>query len=53
MELKLKLSKFDHCFVLNKRNNVELSEINSGRKINVYTDQPIQVYTGNHFKWQI
>jgi aldose 1-epimerase len=28
---------------------VELSEINSGRKINIYTDQPgVQVYTGNH-----
>ena len=43
---------FDHCFVLNKENtnsNVELSEINSGRKINIYTDQPgIQIYTGNH-----
>ncbi len=44
---------FDHCFVLNKGQKIaaELSEVESGRLIQIFTDQPgIQLYTGNHLK---
>jgi len=44
---------FDHCFVLNKGEKIaaELSESESGRLIQILTDQPgIQLYTGNHLK---
>ena len=46
-------SGYDHCFVLNKEQNfaAELSESDSGRLIQIFTDQPgIQLYTGNHLK---
>ena len=44
---------YDHCFVLNKGQKIaaELSELESGRLIQIFTDQPgIQLYTGNHLK---
>jgi aldose 1-epimerase len=44
---------YDHCFVLNKDQKIaaELSELETGRLIQIYTDQPgIQLYTGNHLK---
>jgi aldose 1-epimerase len=47
-------SGFDHCYVLNKREEGELSfaariyEPNSGRTMDVYTTEPgIQLYTDN------
>ena len=43
---------YDHCFILDKnKTNIaaELSEITTGRKLIIKTDQPgIQLYTGNH-----
>jgi aldose 1-epimerase len=44
---------FDHCFILNNGQKIaaELSELESGRSIQIFTDQPgIQLYTGNHLK---
>ena len=44
---------YDHCFILNKNQKIaaELSESESGRLIQILTDQPgIQLYTGNHLK---
>ena len=44
---------YDHCFILNKGQKIaaELSELESGRLIQIFTDQPgIQLYTGNHLK---
>ena len=44
---------YDHCFVLNKSQKIaaELSELETGRLIQIFTDQPgIQLYTGNHLK---
>ena len=44
---------YDHCFVLDKEQNfaAKLSESESGRLVQIYTDQPgIQLYTGNHLK---
>ena len=42
---------YDHCFILNKGQKIaaELSELETGRLIQIHTDQPgIQLYTGNH-----
>jgi len=51
---QLEIAKgYDHCFVLDKEQNfaAKLSESESGRLIQIYTDQPgIQLYTGNHLK---
>ena len=49
---QLKIAKgYDHCFVLNSKSSLaaELSELESGRLIKIFTDQPgIQLYSGNH-----
>ena len=42
---------YDHCFILNKGQKIaaELSELETGRLIQIHTDQPgVQLYTGNH-----
>ena len=46
---------YDHCFVLNRDNDMEiaaeLSDEVYGRKVTITTDQPgIQLYSGNHLK---
>lgn len=45
-------SGYDHCFVLNKNNlSAEISDVISGRKVIISTDQPaIHLYSGNHLK---
>ena len=51
---QLEIAKgYDHCFILDNEQNfaAKLSESESGRLIQIYTDQPgIQLYTGNHLK---